>query len=204
MHEFARQIIEHYERYAKQWDADRQNSVWNDKGWHERFLRLLPSGSAVLDLGCGSGKPVAQYLAEHGLHVTGVDTSPAMISLCRSRLPEHEWIVADMRRLSLGSRFDGVLAWDSFFHLQHNDQRLMFEVFDKHASDRGVLMFNAGPACGEAIGSYQGASLYHASLAPSEYEMLINRFGFEVIEHVAEDARAGGRTAWLSRRRKGS
>jgi SAM-dependent methyltransferase len=195
----ARRIIGHYERHATEWDTDRQNSAWNDKIWHDLFIDRLTIGAKVLDLGCGSGRPVAQYLAERGLHVTGVDSSPTMISLCQSRLPNHECIVGDMRGLSLGRRFDGILAWDSFFHLDHDDQRRMFAVFAEHAAAHAVLMFNAGPMHGEGIGTYRGDPLYHASLAPAEYEALISRFGFEVIEHVANDGRAGGRTVWLCR-----
>ena len=194
-------IISHYERHAAAWDQDRQNGAWNDKVWHDLFVASLPKGGKVLDLGCGSGRPVAQHLVEQGLHVTGVDSSPTMMSLCRSRLPAHEWIVADMRTLALGRRFDGILAWDSFFHLGHDDQRGMFPVFAEHASDRAVLMFNTGPAHGEAIGTYRGDRLYHASLAGDEYEALLDRFGFEVIEHVVNDARSGGRTVWFCRRR---
>jgi len=138
---------------------------------------------------------------ERGLQVTGLDSSAAMISMCRERLPGHQWIVADMRPLSLGRRFDGVLAWDSFFHLDHAAQRGMFEVFAAHAFPAAMLMFNTGPEHGEAIGSYRGDPLYHASLASAEYEALVNRSGFEVIEHVVNDERAGGRTVWLCRRR---
>jgi SAM-dependent methyltransferase len=194
-------VIGHYERHAVAWDQDRQKGVWNDKVWHDRFVASLPKGAKVLDLGCGSGRPVAQHLVELGLHVTGIDSSPAMISLCRSRLPLHEWIVADMRTLSLGRRFDGILAWDGFFHLGHDDQRLMFPIFAEHASDRALLMFNTGPAHGEAIGTYRGDPLYHASLARDEYGALLDRFGFEVAEHVVNDARSGGRTVWFCRRR---
>jgi hypothetical protein len=39
-----------------------------------------------------------------------------MIALARERLPEQEWIVADMRRLALDRRFEGILAWHSYFH----------------------------------------------------------------------------------------
>jgi hypothetical protein len=39
--------------------------------------------------------------------------------------PHQEWIIADMRRVSLDRRFDGILAWDNFFHLDHDDQRRM-------------------------------------------------------------------------------
>jgi SAM-dependent methyltransferase len=97
-------IIGHYERHAAAWDADRQNNGWNDKVWHDRFIDNLTAGARVLDLGCGSGRPVAQHMSQRGLRVTGVDSSRAMISLCRNRLPDQEWIVADMRELSLGRR----------------------------------------------------------------------------------------------------
>jgi hypothetical protein len=46
-------------------------------------------------------------MAERGLHVTGVDSSPTLISLCRQRLPDHEWLVGDMRSLHLPRQFDG-------------------------------------------------------------------------------------------------
>jgi hypothetical protein len=61
------------------------------------------------------GIAVARHLAERRLRVTKVDSAPTMISVCRSRLPDHEWIVPDMRRLSLRRRFDGILASDPFF-----------------------------------------------------------------------------------------
>jgi cyclopropane fatty-acyl-phospholipid synthase-like methyltransferase len=204
MTHLASRIIGHYEKHATAWDKDRQNSAWNDQLWHDRFIEHLPPGARVLDLGCGSGRPVAQHMHEYGLRVTGVDSSPTMISLCRSRLPDHEWIVADMRRLSLGRRFDGILAWDSFFHLDHDDQRGMFAVFGEHSSTNAVLMFNTGPEHGEGVGSYRGDPLYHASLAPAEYVALVNGIGFEVVEHAANDARAGGRTVWLCRSRANS
>jgi trans-aconitate methyltransferase len=83
-------------------------------------------------------------LVARGRRVTGVDSSTTLISLCRNRFPEQEWIVADMRSLSLGRRFNGVLAWDGFFHLTPDDQRGMFSVFAAHAAKGTVLMFNTG------------------------------------------------------------
>ena len=76
----------------------------------------------------------------------------------------------------------------------------MFTVFAEHATDTAILMFNAGPSCGEVIGSYRGDPLYHASLDPAEYEDLLAASGFGVIDHAVEDPKAGGRTVWLTRR----
>jgi len=199
MSEFADRIIGHYERHAMAWDEDRSRGAWNDKPWLDRFIAMLAKGASVLDLGCGSGNPVARHMAAQGLRITGVDSSPKFISLCRSRLPAHTWIVGDMRTLSLKQWFQGILAWDSLFHLTPADQRRMFDVFREHAAPCTALMFNAGPSHGEAIGSYRGDPLYHASLDPAEYATLLEGIGFKIVAHVANDPQAGGRTVWLAR-----
>jgi SAM-dependent methyltransferase len=202
MKDMADRVIDHYERHAREWDADRNRYVdpWNDKPWHDRFVSFLPANAKIFDLGCGSGSPVATYMAERGLHITGVDSSPTLLSLCRQRLPDHEWLGGDMRFLRLPRRFDGVLAWDSLFHLTPDDQRRMFNVFARHAAQSAVLMFNSGPAHGESVGTYRGDVLYHASLSPEEYTALLGSIGFEVVAHAVEDwETGGGRTVWLAR-----
>jgi 2-polyprenyl-3-methyl-5-hydroxy-6-metoxy-1,4-benzoquinol methylase len=96
MHSDAASLItDHYERHALAWDADRRAAAWIDKRWIERFAGYLARGASVLDLGCGDGSPVARYLVAHGFRVTGIDSSPTLTSLCQSRLPDQEWIVAD-------------------------------------------------------------------------------------------------------------
>lgn len=195
----AERIIDLYERHARRWDEDRGRSL-PERVWLDRFLALLPAGGAVLDLGCGPGDPIARYVGEQAHDVTGVDTSPTLIGLCRARFPTQEWLVADMRGLNLGRRFAGVLAWDSFFHLNPDDQRRMFPVFRAHAASRAALMFTSGPAHGEAIGSYRGEALYHASLDPAAYRDLLREHGFEVVAHMAEDPGCGGHTVWLAQR----
>lgn len=199
MNGLADAIVGHYERHAVAWDADRRNGGWNDQGWHDRFIGALPHGASVLDLGCGGGSPVAENLVARGARVTGVDSSPTLIGLCTARLPDQEWIVSDMRAALLGRTFDGILAWDSFFHLHHDDQRAMLATFAIHARPGTVLMFNTGPTHGEAIGSYRGDPLYHASLGAAEYRQLLSRNRFDVVEHSIEDPAAGGRTVWMAR-----
>jgi SAM-dependent methyltransferase len=132
----AERIIGLYQRHARAWAAAREDLFGGpliEVGWLDRFLRMLPPCPAVLDLGCGSGEPIGRYLAEKGCHLTGVDAALEMITMWKGRLPQHAWHVADMRSLSLGRLFDGVLAWDSFFHFSHDDQRRMFPVFRAHA-----------------------------------------------------------------------
>jgi hypothetical protein len=143
-------------------------------------------------------EPIARSIIEAGFRVVGIDSSPSMIEMCRGRFPASEWLVADMRELALGRRFDGLLAWDSFLHLPMQDQRAMFPRFSAHALPGAPLLFTSGPSEGEAIGSYHGEPLYHASLDPPEYEKLLAATGFVVRAHRAEDPECGGHTVWLA------
>ena len=196
----AEQIIALYERHALAWDAERDRSMF-ERPWLNQFRELMPQRGSILDLGCGSGEPIARHFIENGFRLTGVDASQAMVAMCRDRFPEQTWMVGDMRTLDLDSRFDGIIAWDSFFHLNHADQRRMFPIFQRHAQRNAALMFTSGPRKGEAIGSYQGEPLFHASLDPDEYRALLHEHGFEVVLHVAEDPACGGHTIWLARAR---
>ena len=53
---------------------------------------------------------------------------------------------------------------------------------------------------GEAIGSFAGSPLYHASLDADEYRALLARNGFILLRHVGNDPACGGATIWLARR----
>ena len=192
----AEEIIGLYERHAPSWDTERDRSLF-ERLWLDRFSKLVPQRGCILDLGCGSGEPIGRHFIQQGFRLTGVDASQAMIGICRERFRADAWIVGDMRTLNLGHRFEGLIAWDSFFHLTQDDQRRMFPIFRRHARPNAPLMFTSGPRRGEAIGSYKGEPLFHASFDPVEYRALLQEHGFEIILHVAEDPIAAGtRSGW--------
>jgi SAM-dependent methyltransferase len=194
-------IIGLYERHAHHWVADRSRTgVSFEKPWLDRLIAVLPAGKEILDIGCGAGEPIADYMIAEGYNVTGIDSSPTLISFCRSRQPNHRWLVADMRTLALGMRFTGLIAWDSFFHLTPEDQTLMFPIFRAHAAPGAGLLFTSGPRHGESIGDFHGDPLYHASLAPDEYRSLLAASDFSVVNFVPEDPACGGHSVWLARR----
>ena len=201
MNSAADKIIDLYERRAHEWVSDRSRQpVFIEQAWLNRFCALIKPRGTVLDLGCGPGKPMAAYLLAQGFDICGVDSSPTMISLAQGNFPEREWIVADMRALSLGRTVDGVMAWDSFFHLSYDDQRQMFPIFRAHAKPGAPLLFTSGTQHGEAIGRFRGEPLYHASLSPDEYRALFAENGFECVAEKMEDPECGLHSVWLARR----
>lgn len=194
-------IVALYRRHALAWIRARGTKLKIERCWLDRFCALLPSGAYILDIGCGSGEPIARYLVERCYGLTGVDSAPEMIAAFRANFADCEAHVRDMRTLDLNERFDGLLAWDSFFHLSYDDQRSMFPVFAQHAKPNAPLMFTSGPSYGEAIGTFEGERLYHASLDADEYRALLAANGFDVVHHVAEDSDCAGHTVWLARKR---
>lgn len=194
-------IVGLYQRHAAAWDRMRSPGSLFERPWLDRFLKLVPAGGSILDLGCGAGMPIAGYLIEQGYRVTGVDSSAPLLDLSRQRFSGQEWILGDVRRVDLGGRFDGVLAWDSFFHLSPEDQRPMFPVFAGHAWPEAPLMFTSGPQHGSVLGDFEGEPLYHGSLDPAEYRNLLDANGFAVVRHVVEDKTCGDHTIWLARAR---
>ncbi|HEV2818135.1 MAG TPA: class I SAM-dependent methyltransferase [Allosphingosinicella sp.] len=192
-------IVGLYEEHAAAWDRERGRDL-HEAAWLARFAGLVPAGGRVLDLGCGMGEPIARWLIERGYRVTGVDSSPSLVAMARARFPQEEWIVGDMRGLDLGRRFDGLIAWHSFFHLSGADQRPMFARFGAHAAPGAPLMFTSGTERSEAIGRWQGEPLYHGSLDAEDYEALLAASGFAVVEHRRRDPGCGDATIWLALR----
>ena len=197
--EFAKNIIKIYKKHARAWTELRGQLLY-EKAWLNYFLSLIPEHAQILDLGCGSGKPIAAYLIEQGHSVVGVDSSDVMIEMAKQNFPEQHWIQADMRQIELEQKFQGILAWDSFFHLTQDDQRKMFAQFSRFAEQGTVLMFTSGPAAGEAIGDMFGDVLYHASLSQQEYRQLLKDHGYEVVKMLAEDPDCAGHTVWLAQK----
>lgn len=195
----ADRIIEVYERHADAFANARDRSLF-ERSWLDAFLGLLPERASILDLGCGFGSPLGAYLLDKGHEVTGVDSSDALIARARAELPEGRWIVGDMRSLDLGETFDGILAWNSSFHLSQADQRAFFPVVARHAGPSAAFLFTSGPEAGERIGEMHGDRLFHASLAPEEYRDLLIGHGFETVRYTAEDPECRGHSVWLARR----
>src|SRR4051812_15581510 len=91
-----------------------------EAGWRRRnrtYSRLLesihrfliPEQSSVVEIGCGSGDLLAAVRPARGL---GMDLSPEMIALARSRHPELEFAAAAGEEFVTGEEFDYVILSD--------------------------------------------------------------------------------------------
>lgn len=93
----------YFEPYSR-WPAIEQRAIKFAKG-------------RVLDIGCGAGRH-ALYLQEKGLDVTGIDSSPGAIKVCRLRGVKKALVrpISDLDKFKAGS-FDTVLMLGNNFGL---------------------------------------------------------------------------------------
>lgn len=188
-----------YDRQAATFDARRGRSLFEAR-WLARFAACLPAGGRVLDLGCGGGEPIARWFIAEGFTVTGVDFSQPMLDMARARWPAGDWHHADMRSLDLGRRFDGVIAWNSFFHLTPDEQRAVLPRFANHLAPGGSLLLTVGPRHGEVTGTVGDEQVYHASLSPAEYATALEDCGLRLTGFLAEDPETNQHSVLMARK----
>src|SRR3981189_2333574 len=104
------QVREHYDRLAAARDT------WYRRGrfYHEHLERalqaLIPAGSSVLELGCGTGNLLA---ALRPSRVLGIDLSPEIVKIARLNHPTLSLEVGDSETFSLpNATFDFVVGSD--------------------------------------------------------------------------------------------
>ncbi|SDH32744.1 class I SAM-dependent methyltransferase [Chitinophaga filiformis] len=179
------------------WFSENRSRHLIERTYLDKLINIVGKEATVLDLGCGTGVPIMEYLLEQGLHVTGVDASYRILEIAQQNLPSADFILSDMRELSLNRRFDAVIAWHSFFHLPAEDQPSMFNIFKEHLNKNGVLLFTSGKEHGEAWSENGGENLFHASLDRAQYQALLEEHGFSVLAYEEDDPECSA-TVWMA------
>ena len=97
-------------------------------GEGEVVASVIPAGSSVLELGCGTGR-ITRQLIRLGYRVTAVDESAEMLAHVR----EAELIQAQIEGLELGRRFDAVLLASNLVNSEPPRRRAFLETCRRHA-----------------------------------------------------------------------
>ncbi len=109
-----RDVTGHFDRLAEEYDAWKGKSSYYYDLQADIYRRIIPEGSSVLEVGCGTGTLLARMRPSRGV---GVDTSPKMIAIAAARHPGFRFLVADASALRLAETFDYVMIPDVIEHL---------------------------------------------------------------------------------------
>lgn len=110
-----------------------------------RAMKMLKPGSRILDVGCGTGKPVAETLANNGHEVHGIDVAEEMVKIARSQV-RGTFEKADMRTYTPPHTLDAVFAAYSLYQISPSDTYSVVFRFAEWLREGGVLVLGATPS----------------------------------------------------------
>ncbi len=178
-------IAERYEEWANNVRAEERVK------YTTALLEKLPEGAEVLELGCGSGMPTTQQLAEKFV-VTGVDISERQVSLARQKVPKAKFIHADMTKLDFpkGS-FDAVTAFYSIIHVPRQEQAELLCKIASWLRPGGLLVVSMGAYSNETQFNEDwlgGLPMYWSNFDSETNQRLVEETGLNILSAQEETA----------------
>ena len=120
----------------------------------ERFAKMLPVGSRILDFGCGSGRDT-KYFLEKGYQVEATDGSSELCKLASdfTGIEVKEMLFQD---LDACGKYEGIWACSSILHLSKKELLPVIRKMCDALKDNGVIYtsFKYGDFEGERNGRY--------------------------------------------------
>lgn len=166
-------VIEFFDRLAPGWDADLIRS-------DEKIRIILDNahvsqGSKVLDVACGTGVLIPDYLARDVACVCAIDISPEMIRLAREKCtdPRITFICGDVESEDLDRDFDAVVVYNAFPHFPDPDKLIC--CLAGHLKPGGILTVAHGMSR-EKIDAHHHGPAQHVSNGLMEAERLADIF----------------------------
>lgn len=109
-------VIAFFDRLAPQWDADMIR--------HDHIIDQIldnagvTAGKRVLDVACGTGVLIPDYLKRNVASVTGVDISAEMVKIAQEKFPQENVTIlcADMEEAPLEPVYDCIMVYNAFPH----------------------------------------------------------------------------------------
>src|SRR5882672_1583461 len=150
--------------------------------WLALLTELLADGAAVLDIGCGSGVPVARALAQR-FAVTAVDISAGQIERARRNVPSATFIHGDIMSLAFTqASFDAVVMLYTLFHLPRDEQPELLARIRGWLKPDGVLLATLARTShhGYVEDDFFGTSMYWSHFAEADYDPILRRAGLAV------------------------
>lgn len=188
---FADKIKKAYDKIAKTWYEKREWYI--EQTSIDEMIAKLHSGATVLDVGCGSGKPIAAYLKSHGFEVYGMDISPKQIEYAKQIIPEKNLFVADICDFSTSMRFDAIICWCTLFHIHASQHGIVLKKLHALLKSEGLLLITFADTTYPPEGEFKiidestiesemfGEYFYHSGQPSQRNSQLVLNTGFIIL-----------------------
>ncbi len=130
--------ISYYNNHAQEF-ADDANTA-NMQRDYEHFLKFVPKGGRIVDMGCGSGRDL-KFFHEAGYDISGVDASEQMCKTARE-YSNCKVVCCDALSWVSESKVDAIWANASLLHLHEEEIITFLKTKADYLKDGGVIYFS--------------------------------------------------------------
>lgn len=172
-----------YDLIAEQWHSTSRAQAYLERTlrYVDLAIRDLPPEAKVLDMGCGTGSPIAEHLIQRGFRVVGVDQSAKMLEIARKVIPAAELIHDDMVSVELSGKFSAAIAWDSLFHVAREHHAAIYRKLAGALESGGRLLLSVGGSGSEGFTSEMyGQTFFYSGYEPEVTRGLLETAGFKI------------------------
>ncbi|KAL7792887.1 S-adenosyl-L-methionine-dependent methyltransferase [Trichoderma afarasin] len=152
----------------------------------EWLLSHLPrTGCKILDIGCGTGCPVAQVLssAPHNHHVLGIDASETMLSIARQSVPAATFQLIDARKFEAEeASYDAVTSYFALLQdISHDEIRETIQKIFNWLKPGGFFILGTVPVDLEFTSAkWLGKRALLTSMSEENYVTALKQVGFVI------------------------
>jgi cyclopropane fatty-acyl-phospholipid synthase-like methyltransferase len=177
-----------YDKAASEYDLKRNQ--FDNRKYLESFSKHIKKGTTVLDVGCGAGRPVDEFLIKKGFAVNGIDISSRMIKLAEKNVPQAFYEVKDMTRLQEGEYcVDGIVSLYAIFHTDRKNHSELLKKFASFMPNGGVLLITMGAEDWEGSEeNFHGAEMFWSHYGAEKNKELVEQAGFTIILNEIDTA----------------
>ena len=178
-----------YDQLGNRYTAEREKA----DNWKEinAFTSLLPNKGRVLDVGSGTGIPVARYLVQAGFEVVGIDFSETMVATASENVPGATFQKMDMTEIDLSPKsFDGVISTYAIIHVPREMHAQIFRSFHSILKPHGTMLISVASWAWEEYADYLGVDMFWSHFEPDKTKSLVTEAGFDI--EFSRDVETGG------------
>lgn len=109
-------VIDFFDQAAAGWDAQLvRNEAVIGQILDNAGIR---PGVSVLDVACGTGVLIPDYLERGAAQITAIDIAPEMVRIAREKFPQENvrFVCGDAETAPLGEGFDAIVIYNAFPH----------------------------------------------------------------------------------------
>jgi ubiquinone/menaquinone biosynthesis C-methylase UbiE len=190
-----------YDKIAKRYVSERESI--NNSREVAAFCTKVPSSAKILDVGCGTGIPIARDLVKSGFEVIGIDSSSEMVSVARQSVQGAKLLQMDMTRLGFQPEsFDGLISCYAIFHVPRSSHADLFQSFHRVLKPDGIMLASVGTSAWEGVEDYHGVNMYWSHFDSFETQALVVKAGFHI--EFGRNVDGGGETHhWILATKEG-